>query len=125
MSNQNQKTDVKSRKALISKKCDSFISRMSASKNDLERVELLNEMDDLLQDEIDHWLNEVMLFSEMENPAADSVIDEASLHVSGLKMIQDKIALQRLPLLPNALRLQEVLIAQGKLDKPKIVNIQS
>lgn len=123
MSKQNQKSDFKARKALISQKCDSFITRMANSKNDLERVELLNEMEDLLQDEIDHWLNEILLFTEMENGAADSVINEAEIHISGLKLIQDKIAVQRLEFLPNALRLQEVLIRSGQLSQPKILNV--
>jgi len=85
-----QTRGLKESKRIIAHKSAEFEKRMMSAKNDLERIQILNEMEEILQAEINHWMD----FYEAEgvgtpkeqenlsNSVADNIEDLNSVIVS-------------------------------------------
>lgn len=119
MQNKNQ---ISVQKRIITRKCGELLERMVNSKNDLERVEILQQMDQILQDEIDQWRNTILDDLESSESDHDALLDAAAVHITDLESIQAKIAPQVAEFLPKALELQAHKLRTGELSEPIIKN---
>lgn len=85
-----QKRGLKESKRIIAHKAAEFEKRMMSAKNALEQIQILNEMEELLQAEINHWmdfLENVKVGTPLEqeniqNSVADNVSDLQSVILS-------------------------------------------
>lgn len=117
------KNQVAIQKKIVTQKCGELLKRMTNSKNDLERVQVLQEMDSLLQNEIDHWHNVLLEPAIISPEELEILMDEAAVHTTDLKTIQDKIAPMVAEYLPNALQLQAHKLRTGELSEPVIKHV--
>ena len=106
--------------SIISKKTAEFLKRMESSKNDLERVQLLNDMEQLLVDERERWAQILAENIDLPEDEHENIINEASIHIAGFEDTIKQLNAARLEFLPGALRLQDHQLRDGSLKFPII-----
>jgi len=103
MNTQKKPRTVAQSKAAISQKCKSFEARMLKSRNALDQVQIMNEMEEALESEIYAW--DILIQNEKDSPGegSENVINNAVVFIADLQSIIDKICEGRKELLPAAL----------------------
>lgn len=106
-----------SSKKQIAKALNSFESNMTKSKNDLERLSILDDLDMILDSEINAWLLKLEDCQKDESTEAENIFNESTKHISDLQDSKLKLNEFRTEFLPGARKLHEVLVRQGNNPK--------
>ncbi len=121
MSNSQKGASLAQQKKTIAAQCKRFEERLLKAKNDMEIVCILQEMEDMLQAEIYHWVELHETEQEKGGEGLENVAAECADQISNLESIIRTVQAQKADHLDNALRIQEVMIKTGKLKEPAII----
>lgn len=94
--------ELKQAKKIIAATTREFESRMIKSRNDLERVQILNEMEELLQAEMYKWINFMEVNDNPDIEGNENLIQHVADNVEGLNSVIKTICEGRKELLPGA-----------------------
>lgn len=112
------KRGLKESKRAIAHKTNEFEKRLMSAKNDLEQVQILNEMEELLQSEIIHWMD----FLENEKTGTieqqDKIHNAVADNVADLNSVIVKINEGRAELLQNAKAIAKAMKNSHQEVKP-------
>lgn len=117
-----KKPSIKDAKAAISKKTADFEARLLKAKNNFEIWCILSEMSSMCEAEIDHWLKELEGDTFPGDPITSPLLTEASIHIAELQSFIDKIHTMQNGLRAEALTIQRVLLREGKIEHPVILD---
>lgn len=98
---------VEAQKRTIARKTAQFEKRMLGAANDLERVQVLNDMEDILEAEIIQWNNILVQESSRDKIQQKNLEDNVSKEVGNLQEVINMINTQRKELLPSAKQLAQ------------------
>ncbi len=110
------KEALKSKKA-IAKAMATFESRMLKSKNDLERLSVLDDLDQVLDSEISQWIEKLNEVENKSDTESENIFNEGSKQILDLQESKLKINEFRISFLPGARKTYEVMNREGL--KPK------
>jgi hypothetical protein len=107
-------------KAEIGRKMNSFLKKMTDSKNDFERLGIVDDLDQILDSEIDAWLRKLEESQDRNDKESDAIFNESAKHINDLQESKLKLNDLRLQFVPGAKKLWDVLQRQNKnLSIPK------
>jgi acyl-CoA reductase-like NAD-dependent aldehyde dehydrogenase len=102
MSATSENKELKQSKSAISKACKQFEKDMMSAKNALERVHVLNQMEDILNHEIDSWVDTLDNENHGDISEVNNVINHAAEHIENMSSIIRTINSARAEMLSEA-----------------------
>ena len=108
------KSEVKSQfgaksKREVNKAFAQFERRMAESKNDLERLTILDDLDGILDAEISAWILKMEEVQSENSDESEAVFNESSVHIGNINDLKLNIDSLRQQFLPGARRHYEVV----------------
>jgi len=112
--------DVTSAKKKIDKRMTDLNNRLMTAKNNFELVVVYNDIEEIIESEINLWLN-----SRSGNTLVTSIVAKehdnfVALEVDKLRIFKKKVTDMKVEILPSAIIIQSTLIREHKLKEPKI-----
>lgn len=123
MENSKKALTLEETKKAISKRVAEFEKRLHKAKNDFEIWCIIQEMNDVCQAEIDHWLLQIASDKPPFETPITPLIEEASKHISELTALVQKFADFQATIRANALAIQRAMINSHELKEPVILEI--